>query len=152
MEYGLLCCSLAPRTRLKCVSPQFMQYLHYPQRTVRHIISVPFIWAVLIQLFILDFFAELYHRICFPLYGIPYVKRSVYIRIDRQKLQYLTSLQKIGCMYCGYANGLAHYLSVMAGETEKYWCGIMHKQGKGFIPPEHHKDFLPYGDEEAYKG
>lgn len=90
---------------------------------------------------------EIYHRICFPLCGIPYVKRKDYIKIiDRAKLKYLNWLQKIYCMYCGYGNGVVRYWAKITGETEKYWCGIQHKN-----PDEYQKDFAKYGDEEDFK-
>ena len=73
------------------------------------------------------------------------------IRIDRQKLKYLNIMEKLNCMYCGYANGLLNYARVISGETERYWCGIKHKSGDGFNEPEHHKDFLEYGDEEGFR-
>jgi len=95
---------------------------------------------------ILDFWVEIYHRICFPLCKIPYVKRRRYIKLDRYKLKYLTWFQKLGCVYCGYANGLANYWVKMAGETENYWCGIKHKENPGFIEPAHHKEFAKYND------
>ena len=112
---------------------------------------MPVIYSMTIPLIILDLWIEIYHRICFAAYGIPYVKRGKYIRIDRQKLQYLSFLEKLNCMYCGYANGLLHYSCVIAGETEKYWCGIKHQLDGEFCEPEHHEEFIPYGDEEAYK-
>ena len=120
-------------------------------KRLRHIIAFPFIWGMIIPLVILDITMEIYHRIAFPLYGIPVNKRSNYIRIDRQKLSYLSWPDKAACMYCGYGNGIAAYAVKITGDTEKYWCGIKHKSGGGFIEPEHHKDFLDYNDKEAYK-
>ena len=116
----------------------------------RQIISLPFLWSLLVPLVILDIFLEIYHRIGFPLYGIHLVKRGNYVRIDRHKLKYLKWYEKIGCVYCGYANGLLQYAAIIVGITEKYWCGIMHKKHKGFVQPTHHKDFLEYGDENAF--
>ncbi len=118
---------------------------------VRHVLSAPFIYAQIIPLVVFDVFLEMYHRICFPLYGLPCVRRCDYIRIDRHKLSYLRWYEKINCAYCGYANGWMHYASVIASETEIYWCGIMHKKYNGFKPPEHHKDFLPYDDKKAFE-
>ena len=112
---------------------------------------LPLIWGLSVPLVILDFFLEIYHHVAFPLCGIPIVKRSNYIRIDRQKLAYLSLFDKLGCMYCGYANGFAAYMVKIAGDTEKYWCGIKHKEGSGFVSQPHQKDFLPYGDEQAFK-
>ncbi|MEM2956479.1 MAG: hypothetical protein QW041_02825 [Candidatus Pacearchaeota archaeon] len=122
------------------------------KRKINHIISAPFIWILIIPLTILDIFVEIYHRICFPLYGLPYIKRKSYIRIwDRPQLKYLNFFDKIACAYCGYANGWLHYASVIAAKTEKYWCGIKHKRYKGFIPNLHEKEFLEYGNEKQYR-
>jgi hypothetical protein len=129
-----------------------MEYKRFHhKRWLRHLFSIPFIWMMLLPLVILDIFMEIYHRICFRLYGVELVVRKQYIRIDRGKLKYLNVYDKVNCMYCGYANGLMHYSSEIAACTEKYWCGIKHQQGTGFKPPEHHKDFLEYGDEKSYK-
>ena len=121
------------------------------KRLVRHLLSIPFIWIVLIPLVFLDIVMEIYHRICFPLYGINNVKRQNYISMDRQQLSYLSFIEKLNCAYCGYANGLMAYGGEIAGRTEKYWCGIKHEKKPGFHQPKHHKDFLEYGNEEAYK-
>ena len=121
-------------------------------KKLRNLISIPFIWAPLIPLFLMDILLEIYHRICFPLYGIDYVKRSEYIRIfDRDKLPYLSLTEKIGCAYCGYANGWLHYASVIAGKTEVYWCAISHLEERGYVPSEHEKSFTKYGDEIALR-
>ncbi len=120
-------------------------------RSIRFLISAPFIYFAIFPLVILDIFVELFHRICFPLYGLAYVIRSNYILIDRQKLSYLSTSEKINCMYCGYANGLLNYVSEIAGVTESYWCGIKHADKDGFIPTKHQKDFLEYNNEEQFK-
>lgn len=129
-----------------------MKFKQYPEKTLRHLCSAPFIYAVFFPVVLLDIFMEIYHRICFPLYGIPYVRRSQYIKIDRHRLSYLSLMEKINCAYCGYVNGFFHYGSQIAAETEKYWCGIKHAKDPSFIPPEHHKEFIAYGDEEEYQG
>ncbi len=122
-----------------------------PSTILNYLVSAPFIYVMIFPLLILDISLEIYHRICFRLYRLPYVRRSNYIKIDRHKLTYLSWLEKLNCIYCGYANGLMQYAAVIAGETEKYWCGIMHKKYPNFIPPPHHKDFLPFGDEKAFR-
>lgn len=119
-------------------------------KRLRHIASLPFILGMALPIVILDLIIEIYHNICFPLYGIQKVKRSNYIRIDQQKLSYLVTKDKLWCIYCGYVNGFAAYFVKIAGDTEKYWCGIKHKSGGDFIEQPHQKDFLEYGDEKAY--
>ena len=118
----------------------------------RFFIAVPLTWLMIIPIIIADIFIEIYHRIAFPIYGIKYVKRSQYIRIiDREKLPYLSWYEKIGCAYCGYVNGWFHYASTIAGKTESYFCSISHLEVRGYIPSEHEKSFLKYGDEAALK-
>ncbi len=119
-------------------------------KRIRYAISTSFIWIVFFPILVADVFVEIYHRICFPLYGIPYVKRSHYIRItDRAKLPYLSLPEKLFCAYCGYVNGWLHYASVIAGRTETYWCAIAHLENRGYVPTEYEKGFTKYGHEEA---
>ena len=117
-------------------------------RLVRHAVATPFIWMMIIPIMFSDLLIEIYHRVCFPLDGIPYVKRSEYIQIrDRSKLKYLTWSERMGCAYCGYVNGWLHYASVIAGKTEHYWCAVAHLEGRGYQPAPHEADFVKYGDE-----
>ena len=113
---------------------------------LKHIISFPFIVSILFPLIILDLWIEIYHRIGFILYDLPFVPRNKYIKIDRYKLSYLTLMQKFYCVYCGYANGLFAYWVAIAGETEKYWCGVQHQKDQTFIPPQHHRYFAKFND------
>ena len=128
-----------------------MEKSKYKNRFLRHALASPIIYSTIFPLIIFDIFLEIYHRICFPLYKLPIVKRSKYIRIDRHRLKYLNWFEKINCVFCGYANGLIHYASVIVGNTEKYWCGIKHQKYKGFIEPPHHKTFLKYGDKKTFE-
>ncbi len=114
------------------------------------IISLPVIWSGIIPVIIIDIWGEVYHRICFPLYGLKYVRRKDYIKIDRHKLKYLNWYQKIGCAYCGYVNGVLAFFTEVVGRTEQYWCGIKHEKGGRFKEPRHQKDFVEYGDREAF--
>jgi len=95
----------------------------------------------------------IYQAICFPIYRLEKVKRSEYILIsDRNKLAYLNPMEKIGCMYCGYANGFLLYAKEVAGRTEKYWCGVMHEAKPGFKIQESQvkQDFAVYNNEDDF--
>lgn len=131
-----------------------MDYIKESQKdyvqTLKHILSIPFIYGAIIPLVVLDLGVEIYHRICFPLYNIDYVPRKRYIKFDRVKLPYLSPLQKFNCAYCSYGNGLIKYVSEVLAETERYWCGIKHEEDEMFIAPTHHEEFVEYGDEKAY--
>lgn len=127
-----------------------MDYLKFPEKTLNHIASIPFIYAFFFPLAVMDIFLEIYHQICFRLYDLPLVPRSAYIKIDRQKLEYLDNVQKINCMYCGYANGLLKYATVIAAESEAYWCGIQHKKDQEFKAPDHHRNFAKYNSKKDF--
>jgi|SRR5665213_1311013 len=127
---------------------------HHKSRSLilKYFIAGPLISLMIVPVVLSDICIEIYHRICFPIYGIPYVQRSHYIRIfDREKLPYLSWLEKIGCAYCGYVNGWLHYASTIAGRTESYFCAIAHLEVRGYIPSEHEKSFEKYGDEAALR-
>jgi hypothetical protein len=120
-------------------------------RFILNCLTMPIIWAPLPFLAILDIMMEIYHRVCFPVYGIEYVKRSEYIQVlDRSKLQYLHVFEKLGCMYCGYVNGCLLYMKEIAGRTEYYWCGIMHANKSGFKPQPNQDKFARYNDEDDF--
>jgi len=121
------------------------------EQLLKHIISAPFIYFGIFPTILLDFSIEVYHRICFPLYNLEYVKRSNYIKIDRHKLSYLNPIDKVNCMYCGYVNGFFAYGSEIVARTEDYWCGIQHKKSKGFKAPKHHENFVKYDDYNEFK-
>ncbi|MBL4644312.1 MAG: hypothetical protein JKX80_00410 [Candidatus Pacebacteria bacterium] len=119
---------------------------------MRKFLSGPLVLMVFFPLVFLDVILEIYHQISFRLLKIPRIPRWNYIRVDRHKLSYLTPAQKVFCAYCGYANGLLLYAAEIAAESEKYWCAIMHKTNKddSFIAPLYHRDFIAYGDKDAY--
>ncbi|MFZ4648414.1 MAG: hypothetical protein ACOYMB_02120 [Patescibacteria group bacterium] len=132
-----------------------MNYRKYQSKRLwLHVLSAPFIWLPLPFIILVDLLSALYQAICFPIYKIERVKRSEYILIfDRNKLAYLNGLEKLGCMYCGYANGVFLYLKEVAGRTEKYWCGIMHENKPGFKIQEDQvkQDFAKFGDQEDFQ-
>jgi len=117
---------------------------------ILHLLSVPVIWSVLIPAVILDGFVSLYQWICFPIYKITKVKRSDYIIIDRHRLAYLNSIEKLNCLYCSYFNGLMGYISEIAGRTEQYWCPIRHATRVKFMH-NNYKKFFDYGDSENFR-
>ena len=132
-----------------------MDYRKYKRsRFWLHLLSAPFIWLPLPFIIILDLVFALYQFVCFPIYKIDRVKRSEYILIfDRNKMAYLSGLEKLCCMYCGYANGVLRYMKEIAGRTEKYWCGIMHENKAGFKTQEDQvsQNFSRFGDKEDFQ-
>ena len=114
------------------------------------IITAPVIYGMIIPFVILDIALGIYQLCCFTAWQIPRVKRSKYIVIDRQYLDYLNIIEKINCVYCGYGNGLMAYGREVAGRTEQYWCPIKHAM-KTKTPHDHYKNFVEYGDFESYK-
>lgn len=116
----------------------------------KNFLTVPFIYWAFFWFVFFDLIIEIYHRICFPLYGIKYVKRGDYFKFDRHRLWYLNKINKINCLYCSYWNWLINYAREIVWRTEKHWCGIKHATDPNFVIPSHHNDFLEYWDEEAF--
>ena len=113
------------------------------------VLTAPVIYGLIIPFVILDIAVSLYQWICFPVYGIPKVRRRDHIAIDRHHLAYLNALQKLNCVYCGYGNGLLSYVREVAGRTEAYWCPIKHARRVRDTHP-HYVDFMEYANEEDF--
>lgn len=114
-----------------------------------NVLTAPIIYSGLIPFLLLDIFLSVYQAVCFPVYGIPKVKRSEYLLFDREDLPYLNIIEKVNCFYCSYGNGLAAYFREIAARTEQYWCPIKHarriRAAHGRYPR-----FFEYGDAESY--
>ena len=119
-------------------------------RNIRHVLSLPFIYMMIIPAVILDMCITIYHAAAFPLYRIPNVTRGDYIIYDRRFLDYLNIVQKIHCLYCSYVNGVFAYAVEIAARTERYWCPIK-AANKPLSHHEWYKDFADYGNPDEWK-
>lgn len=117
---------------------------------LRHIAVAPVIYAMVVPLALLDLSFTVYQSICFRAWGIGRVPRRHYVVIDRHRLIYLNAIEKLNCLYCGYANGVLAYAREIAGRTEQYWCPIRHAT-QVRTPHAHYKSFVAYGDAEGYR-
>lgn len=117
---------------------------------LRHVLTAPVIYAVVLPLLLLDLAVTLYQSACFPLYGIPKVRRGDYLIFDRHHLAYLNLLEKLNCCYCSYANGLLAYLTEIVGRTEQYWCPIKHAE-RLRAAHSRYRLFSEYGDAEGFR-
>jgi hypothetical protein len=113
------------------------------------ILSSPLIYACVLPFLMLDASISLYQLVCFPIYGIPKVRRKDYLIFDRGRLAYLNTIEKVGCIYCSYANGLLALTTEIAARTEQYFCPIKHAHRLVQMHSRYAK-FLPYGDARAY--
>ena len=80
------------------------------------------IYGCLILFVLLDAAISLSQFVCFPIYKIPTVSRKGHFIFDRGKLRYLNLLERVHCLYCSYANGVASYVAEIAARTEQHWC------------------------------
>jgi len=113
-------------------------------------LTSPIIYSLLAPLALLDLWVTIYQHICFRAYGIPRVKRSDYVIIDRHRLSYLNLIEAINCAFCGYANGVISYAREIASRTEQHWCPIKHAL-RVRDPHARYVKFLEYGDAEGYR-
>lgn len=115
----------------------------------QNFITGPIIYSLIIPLVFLDLCVTLYQAICFPIYRVAKVRRSDYIVIDRQYLQYLNAFERFHCTYCGYANGLLAYACEVVARTEQYFCPIKHAR-RIFGSHARYERFLAYGEAADY--
>ena len=113
--------------------------------------TAPFIGLCMVAAVIIDFIVSFYQLTCFSVYGIPRVRRSEYIVVDRQYLSYLNPLEKISCVLCGYFNGVIAYVQEVAARTEQHWCPIKHARKMMALHSRYEK-FVDYGDAVNYRG
>jgi hypothetical protein len=114
------------------------------------ILTAPAIYALIIPVVLLDLFVAVYQTVCFPVYGIPRVRRSDYLAFDREQLSYLNALEKLNCAYCAYANGVFAYVREVGSRTEQYWCPIKHARRVLGVHARY-GSFVDYGDGDAYR-
>lgn len=114
------------------------------------LLIAPFVYGVVIPLLVLDLAVWLFQAVCFRVWNIAPVRRSDYIVLDRYQLGYLNGVQKLNCVYCGYANGLVAYVREVAARTEQYWCPIKHAV-RTRNPHARYRAFVEYGDAESYR-
>lgn len=109
----------------------------------------PVIYSLVVPILFLDLMVTLYQWICFPVYGIPRVRRRDHFIYDHVRLKYLNAFERFHCLYCSYANGLLAYGTEIAGRTEQYWCPIKHAR-RIRHPHSRYYRFFSYGDAERY--
>jgi hypothetical protein len=115
-----------------------------------YVLSMPFIYGMIIPGLIFHIGLEIYHQICFRIYGIPRVKPGDYFIYDRHLLPYLNWFEKINCIYCSYFNNLLRYATEIAGRTERYWCPI--KYATRLTEPHSQYDkFVNFLDAETFR-
>jgi hypothetical protein len=114
------------------------------------VLTAPIIYLGIIPFGFLDLFLILYQGICFPVYGIPKVRRSEYLIFDRSRLKYINILERFNCWYCSYGNGLFAYATEVAARTEQQWCPIKHAT-RVRSPHSRYPHFLDYGDAQGYR-
>ena len=114
------------------------------------LLTAPVIYSLIIPVVLLDLFVAVYQTFCFPVYGIPRVKRADYIAFDREQLAYLNAIEKLNCAYCAYANGVFAHVREVASRTEEYWCPIKHARRVLGVHPRYGR-FVDYGDGDGYR-
>lgn len=116
---------------------------------IRHLVSMPFIYGMIVPAVLLDLALTIYQYTAFSLYRIPYVKRSEFFIYDRRFLDYLNFIQKLNCLYCSYVNGLFAYAVEIGARTERYWCPLKSAHKPKFSHGWY-KDFADYGNPDDW--
>ena len=126
------------------IIPQKDKKIGLPQNPILMLLAATAIYSMIIPTAIIDLSTVIYQEIYFGIMNIPKIKRSEYLVFDRQKLAQLTAMQKLGCVYCSYVNGILAWCKAVANQTETYSCAIKHlatKEGQ-----EHQQDFYEFNE------
>jgi hypothetical protein len=136
------------RSHHKAQAIRLFDYLRHAR--LKHVLTAPVIWLCIFPALFMDLIVTFYQAVCFPVYGIPRVRRRDYIILDRHYLAYLNLIQKANCLFCGYFNGLMAYVGEIAARSEQYWCPIKHASQ---LKHEHsrYQRFVEYGDSEQFQ-
>ena len=137
--------NLIEHRRLKTSS-----WKHLRNTPLMVILSSPLIYVCLLPFLLLDASVAIYQLVCFPIYGIPKVRRKDYLVFDRGRLAYLNTIEKVACIYCSYANGLLSLITEIAARTEQHFCPIKHAHPLAKVHSRY-STFLPYGNARAYR-
>ncbi|MFA5359524.1 MAG: hypothetical protein WC349_00985 [Patescibacteria group bacterium] len=116
----------------------------------KYLFSMPFIYGMFFPVIILHFFIEIYHKVCFRIYGIPLVNGKEFFIYDRQLLPYLNWLEKFNCIYCSYVNNVFRYSVEIGGRTERFWCPIKYAR-RIENPHSQYNKFVGYLDAEEFQ-
>jgi hypothetical protein len=114
------------------------------------VLTAPIIYSGWVAFLLLDLFISVYQAVCFPIYGIPKVRRADYLVFDRGDLPYLNIIEKFNCLYCSYGNGVLAFAREVAARTEQYWCPIKHAR-RLHGAHERYPHFFEHGDAEAFR-
>ncbi len=125
-----------------------LRYLHGARWPV--MLTAPLIYAGIVPFLLLDIFVTVYQAACFPVYGIPTVRRADFMLFDRGDLPYLNIVERINCWYCSYANSVSSYFREVAARSEQYWCPIKHTR-RLLGSHDRYPQFFEFGDAEAYR-
>ena len=114
------------------------------------LLTAPLTFSLIIPIVLLDACVGLYQLGCFQVWKLDPVQRRDYVILDRHRLAYLNAFEKLGCLYCGYFNGVIAFTREVASRTEAYWCPIKHAT-RPAAPHERYDEFLAYGDADAWR-
>ena len=148
LEHGRIVFEQEVLRRHRQLRVRLSNYLLHARPLV--VLTAPIIYSLIVPFLLLDLFITIYQATCFPVYGIPKVRRQDYLVFDRGQLAYLNAIEKLNCTYCSYANGLIAYAREIASRTEEYWCPIKHAT-RAMGTHARYSGFEDYGDAEGYR-
>ena len=114
------------------------------------LVVAPAVYGLIVPLVVLDLGVTIFQLICFTAWGMERIRRSDYVIVDRHRLAYLNGIEKLNCIYCGYANGVIAYAREAASRSEQYWCPIKHAL-RVRTPHPRYRGFVDYGDAQGFR-
>lgn len=108
------------------------------------ILGIVYIYAEVVFIVLVHLVCWLHHVVVFTIFRIPKPRLRDFMIFDRGRLTKLTWMQRIGCVYCSYVNGVAAWVKATANATEIYACAIKHAITKRGM--EHQERYYEYQD------
>ncbi|MBN1331961.1 hypothetical protein JW978_03690 [Candidatus Dojkabacteria bacterium] len=108
------------------IIPQKNKTIRLPRNPLLTVFAAIAIYSMIIPTVFVDITAQIYQVVYFSIMHIPKIKRSDYLVFDRQRISTLNPMQKLGCIYCSYVNGILAWAKALANQTEIYSCAIKH--------------------------
>jgi hypothetical protein len=121
-----------------------------PAPTNRWTLGAPLLFACVLPAALFDAAVAFYQKVCFPVYGIPQVRRGDYIVSDREAFSGLPLLERLSAAAIGYVRGVLAFTGEAAGRTEQFWCPIKHARALAGVHSRYDR-FFDFGDETAWR-
>lgn len=100
---------------------------YYPNSFILSFLAMLYTAVGILPMFAIDVYTVIFQYVYFGIHHIPKLDRREYVVMDRHRLRGLSPTQKVNCVYCGYANGVAGFAKAVVEQMERFSCAVKHE-------------------------